>query len=279
MFFQHRVPRPPLDVFIESIWLCENDPRPHALERILPTGTAQLIVNLREDQIRGYDPERNMRCDTTAGTVLCGIQSKYTVIDTAEQEYVMGVVFRPGGTVPFVRAPAHEASDKDVPLDVLWGQGRVSTLRDRLLHAPRPDAKLDALENALAELCRPAAAHPAVAFALEIFGRRHCVSSMAAVTNAVGLSPKRFIERFKSDVGLTPKRYCRILRFQRAVSLAHRGKCVDWSRVALDCGYFDQAHFIHDFRAFAGLTPSGYQAARTEFQNHVKFLQSAIPAN
>lgn len=87
------------------------------------------------------------------------------------------------------------------------------------------------------------------------------------------MSSKRFIERFKEDVGVTPKRYCRIRRFQQAVTLAHQ-QPEDWSQVALDCGYFDQAHFIHDFRSFSGVTPTGYEANRTPFQNHVKFLQS-----
>ena len=77
---------------------------------------------------------------------------------------------------------------------------------------------------------------------------------------------------------MTPKRYCRIRRFQRALALANRGRHIDWARVALDCGYFDQAHFIHDFRSFAGLTPTEYQSARTSFQNHVKFLQSGEDA-
>ena len=76
------------------------------------------------------------------------------------------------------------------------------------------------------------------------------------------------------EVGLTPKHYCRIRRFQRAVTLANCGRHVDWPQVALDCGYFDQAHFINDFRSFSGLTPTRYLAARTPFQNHVKFLQS-----
>ena len=88
------------------------------------------------------------------------------------------------------------------------------------------------------------------------------------------MSPKRFIERFKIEVGLTPKRFCRIRRFQHAVTRVHGGHAVNWPAVALRAGYFDQAHFIHDFRSFAGLTPTGYQAARTPFQNHVKFLQS-----
>ena len=274
MRYRHRVPRPPLDAFIESIWVYQHDPRPHALERILPTGAPQLIVNLKEDQTRLYDPERPHRYVVTSGSVLSGVQSRFQVIDTSEQEYVAGVAFRPGGTVPFMAMPAHEASDADVPLEALWGRRRAMALRERLLESDSIDATLDALEAVLHEMWCPQRPHPAVNFALAAFDRAPLTTSIAAVTDAIGLSPKRFIERFKSEVGLTPKRYCRIRRFQRALALSGRGHDVDWTRVAMDCGYFDQAHFIHDFRSFAGLTPTGYQSARTSFQNHVKFLQS-----
>ena len=275
MTFSHRVPRPPLDAFIESIWLYRSDPRPHALERVLPTGAAQLIVNLKEDQTRLYDPKRPGRCVVTAGTVLVGVQSRYQVIDTSEQEFVAGVAFRPAGTVPFICVPAHETRDADVPLEALWGRRRTAALRERLLESDGPDAALDALETALLEVWTPPGLHPAVTFALTAFERAPLTRSVAAVTDAIGLSAKRFIERFKREVGMTPKRYCRIRRFQRAVAQANQESAVDWPQVALDCGYFDQAHFIHDFRSFAGITPTGYQAARTSFQNHVKFLQSA----
>jgi AraC-like DNA-binding protein len=274
MDYRYRAPRPPLDSFVEAIWLFHNDPRPHALERILPTGAAQLIVNLKEDETRLYNPECLHRCVTTAGSVLAGAQTRYQIIDTSEQEDVAGVVFRPGGTVPFVGVPAHEVSDADVPLDALWGRHHTALLRERLLEGATLDAKLDALEEELRAIWTPRAPHPAVSFALTTFDRAPATTTISAVADTIGLSAKRFIERFKIEVGMTPKRYCRIRRFQRAVTLANRGRNVDWTRVALDCGYFDQAHFIHDFRSFAGLTPTAYQAARTAFQNHVKFLQS-----
>ena len=204
-----RVPRPPLDSFVESIWVYQNDPRPHALERILPTGAAQLIVNLKEDQTRLYDPEFPHRWVATSGSVLSGVQSRFQVIDTSEQEYVAGVAFKPGGTVPFMRVPAHEASDADIPLEALWGAVVRPTLRERLLDGSSVDAKLDALEAALHEMWTPLGLHPAVTFALAAFDRVPTTTSIAAVTDAIGLSAKRFIERFKIEVGMTPKRYCR----------------------------------------------------------------------
>ena len=256
------------------MWVYRNDPQPLSLERILPTGAAQLIVNLKEDRTRTYDPERSCHAIDNAGTVLSGMHTRYQVIDTAEQEYVAGVVFRPAGLVPFMRIPALETHDMDVPVEALWGRSRTAILRERLLESETLDLKLDALEAILLEARTSCTLHPAVAFALAAFDRHPATTSIAAVTDAIGMSAKRFIERFKVEVGTTPKRYCRIRRFQRAVTLADRGPAVDWTRVALDCGYFDQSHFIHDFRSFAGLTPTEYDAARTSFRNHVKFLQS-----
>jgi len=278
MIFRQRVPRPPLDTFVAAIWLFRTDPRPLELERILPSGAPQLIVNLKEDETRIYDPDRRYRRVSTTGTILSGAHSRYRIIDTSEQEYVAGVAFKPGGAAAFMRTPADETRDMNVALEDLWGQRPAADLREQLLERATPDEQLDAIEEALQEMWAPSGLHPAVAFALNAFDCVPHVASIASVTNAIGLSAKRFIERFKAEVGLTPKRYCRVRRFQRALRLAHEGHAIDWTGVALDCGYFDQAHLIHDFRAFAGVSPTGYQAARTPFQNHVKFLQSDADA-
>src|SRR4051794_17260266 len=278
MLYLHRVPPPPLNASIDGIWYCRNTPGPHALERVLPSGTAQLIVNLKEDETRGYIIQSGQLCQTrSSGTVLTGVQTSYQLIDMAETEEVMGVVFRPGGLPAFFGVPAHESRDRDVPLDLLWG-ARAGELRESLLEAPDPTAKLDALERAVAERWRPCPAHPAVAFALAEIGASPCESKVAAITACVGLSAKRFIQHFTAAVGITPKRYCRIRRFQQVLAAAESGRRVDWTRISADCGYFDQSHFIHDFRQFSGLTPTGYEARRTQFRNHVKFLQSDMEA-
>jgi AraC-like DNA-binding protein len=273
MLYLDRVPSPPLDRFIASLWFCRSEPRPFALERVLPTGTAQLIINLKEDRTRMYDPQSGT-VRAGCGTVLSGISTRYGLIDTAEQECVAGVCFRPGGTIPFFSIPAYDLCDAGVPLELVWDRARANRLREQVLAAGSPAAALDALERAMANVWRGWAFDPAIEFALETFAGEPAVATIASVAGRIGLSSKRLVERFKTAVGVPPKRYCRILRFQRALACAERGRRADWTRIALDCGYFDQAHFIHDFRSFAGITPTAYDAGRTRFRNHVHFLQA-----
>jgi AraC-like DNA-binding protein len=275
MLFTQRRPAPPLDRWIECLWLCRSEPRPRALERVLPSGGSQLILNLAEDETRVYrDAGKGVLCERSPGSVLTGMSTRFHVIDTDEQAYVAGVVFRAGGTVPFVAPPAYELSDADVPLEFLWERSSVQRVRDQLLSAASPDAALDRLEATLKQVWREKAAHPAVQYALSTFRAHPSVARVCEVTDGIALSSKRFIERFKADVGVTPKRYCRLLRFQRVVTQAHQSAPTDWAGLALDCGYFDQAHLIHEFREFSGLTPTSYEVHRTAFQNHVTFLQS-----
>ena len=89
------------------------------------------------------------------------------------------------------------------------------------------------------------------------------------MTDSIGLSPRRFIEVFSQQVGLTPKRFCRVQRFQHVLRSIYTRDSVDWADLALTCGYFDQAHFIHDFRAFSGLSPTAYADQRGRHPNHV----------
>lgn len=267
-----RIPPPPLSDFVAMFWLYEGDPGPHARERILPKGTAQLVVNLGEDSIRVYDREDPERVESCRGAVVAGPASEYQVIDTAEQRCCVGIAFRPGGTFPFFQPPAAELRDANVPLDALWGR-RAFELRERLLEAETPEARLDVLERLLlAEAVRGLERHPAVDFALREFLAVPQARTIAEVTGQLGLSPRRFIEVFSEQVGLTPKLFCRVRRFQEVLRQIHLEKRPDWTEIALSCGYFDQAHFNRDFRAFSGLSPSAFLAHPREYLNHVPIL-------
>lgn len=264
----HHVPGPPLSEFVELLWLYEGYTQPHAFERLMPMGTMALVVNLDEDRSRVYDRERLELTGTLRGILLAGVYSEHTVIDTAEQRATLGVHFRPGGAFPFFGLPAGELQDTTLSLEDLWG-AEAATLRDRILEAAAPEDKFRIVEGALLARARGLSRHPAVAFAMRELRRQ----SVASVTGQIGYSQRHFIQLFRQEVGLTPKLFCRVQRFQQALRRidvpGSEPRRVDWTEIALSCGYCDQAHFIHDFRAFSGMSPSAYLERRTPHLNHV----------
>ena len=267
--FRKRAPGWPLCEFVEVLWYYEGPARPHAFERIMPDGSVEMVINLREDRLRVYERQAPKLAYTTRGCLISGPRSEYFVIDTQQQLATVGVHFKPGGAFPFLAMPATEIQDLQVSLDAIWGRA-ASDMREELLEAEGVDAKFDVLTRHLNRHARSLQRHPAVAYALAEFksGSR----SVGSVTEDIGLSPKRFIQVFQDEVGLKPKLFCRVRRFQQVLHAIGLGQEIDWADVAIDCGYFDQAHFIHDFRAFSGLNPSEYVARRTEHLNHVPLV-------
>lgn len=254
MDVRYRVPRAPLDAFVELIWLFDGAPRPWNQERLLPQGTVELVVDLEEPANDG---------------VVSGPHSRFFLLDTSRPQRLVGVHFKPGGAFPFMRPPMHELRNRVAALDSLWGSA-ARELRERVGNARTDEEIFHIVERTLlARASDRLQRHPAVGFALKEFTRVPHVRTIADVSRHIGLSQRRFIQVFAEEVGLTPKVFCRVRRFQAAVNRAHRHGHPNWTELAIDCGYFDQAHFIHDFEEFSGLTPSAWAAQRTEHVNHV----------
>ncbi len=263
------IPREPLSALVNCLWYSEGAPRTHSRERLLPNGEPAIIFNLRDDPIRIYDAQNLTRYTSYGHAVFSGARSNCFAIDTEQQERVAGIQFAPGGAFPFFRIPACEAENVSIGLQDLWRR-RTGEIREQLLAASSIESLLLNLERCLLEqLVRPPELHPAVGYALEQFRRSAHNGRVAAITEQIGLSPRRFIELFRQQTGLTPKVFCRVRRFQHALQAIHRKREIDWAQVALECGYYDQPHFIHDFQSFSGLTPSSYLAAATPHLNHV----------
>jgi AraC-like DNA-binding protein len=250
------IPSPPLADFVDLLWLVGAPAPAHGRERLLPTGTMQLVIDLRQTSSLHIP-------------LLCGPHSESFIIDAAPQTAIMGVHFKPGGAFPFFKVPAGELHNTRVSLDTFptW---RAAELQERLLEACTPVARFQTLERfLLARAVRPLARHPAVDFALKAFHDMSRAPSVSAVVDRTGWSQRRFIEVFRDEVGLTPKLFCRVVRFQQVLQRIHRRQQVNWANVAVACGYYDQAHFIHEFEAFSGLSPTTYLRDRGTHRNHV----------
>ncbi|WP_116952444.1 helix-turn-helix domain-containing protein [Jiangella endophytica] len=264
-----RRPRAELAPFVEHLWYLDQ-PLPPGRDRTLPTGAAQLVVNLAADRLNWYDGDDLSRPGGVGGAGLCAPLARPIGVDTADQAATAGVVFRPGGVVAFGDVPAAALTDPVTPLADLWGADG-GAVRERVLVAATPGERLDALERVLLARLR-AAGLPgpdgAVVYAVAALDRG---AAVGVVAERIGASASTLQRRFRAAVGLSPKQFGRVRRLQRVLRAVTTpgGPAPDWAEVAARHGYFDQAHLVNDFRALTGLTPGRYVPRSAAEHNHV----------
>ncbi len=252
-------PRPPLNSFVECFWTLEGDgPQPDgAAERILPDGCVELILNFGER----FSQHTNGRKNLQPHHFLVGQMSGPILISPNGTVRLLGIRFHPGGTSPFLRVPMNELTDRVTELASLS-----TDLERELLEACEGEPAITQVEAVLtARLIRGAHDSLPMKLAARIVSSAGLVSIDQLASDA-GISSRQLERRFMRDVGVGPKLLSRILRFQQVFRAVER---VDpaWASIAVECGYYDQAHLIRDFNQFAGQTPAvlfSQQSALTE---------------
>jgi AraC-like DNA-binding protein len=266
--FNFYKPKPPLSKFVDSFWLYEGRGAEPETERILPTGTLELAINLRQNELRFYDAERPEKCSRLSGAVVSGAHGRGFTPESAEETFIIGVHFKPGGAFPFLGLPAGDLADTHVDLETLWGPS-TGRLRERLCEARTSVERFQLLDEALlSRLCHGVEQHYAVSAALEMFGKNQVGLTVREAAKYLSLSQRRFIQVFKAEVGMTPKLFSRIQRFQQTRAFIQQNPAPDCAALALDLGYFDQSHFIREFLEFSGLSPTDYINRHKRFIEH-----------
>ncbi|MBI4903249.1 MAG: AraC family transcriptional regulator [Acidobacteria bacterium] len=253
-----RRPGLPLTPYVECIWHYESGAPLEGRDRVLPDGRFHLMLNL----------------DAGVAAV-AGLRSHHVVVDRARMFSVMGVVFRPGAARAFFAAPAVDFRDRAVRLDLVWGLESEAQLLDQLREARAAEARLRIVESALIERMqrfgqKHLEIHPGLHYALQTFQSAHEMRTVAEVSREIGWSRRWFSHAFAEHVGMTPKRYCRLVRFQHLVRQVASQESVDWADLALAGGFCDQAHLIHEFRAFSGFSPECFLTCERPYRNHVR---------
>jgi AraC-like DNA-binding protein len=267
VIYVERAPTAPLNECVRMLWYTQAPQVAHSRERVLPSGCVQVILNLARDFLLACAEDG--RCISLKPSLVVGARPAYEIVDSSDMAELIGVVFHPGGFAPFCSDPVDVFSSRSISLEDVWGRCARS-LRDQLRETPGVHAKLDILEtfllsNFAARLCRNQMAD----FAIRRFAQRLTMPPVKEVARETGWSERHFSQVFREQVGLAPKTWCRIQRFQRAVRQLHAGADISWASLALNCGYYDQSHFANEFRAFSGIDMTSYSAARTRWANHV----------
>ncbi|MFC3131899.1 helix-turn-helix domain-containing protein [Microbaculum marinum] len=250
-------PAAALQPFVVEYQGYRETPGPPVRRREMPNGNVTVIINFGADWLIGDAdaPGRLEPFSSFAG----GVYDRYAVSESTGGAYCMQVDFTPIGAGLFFRAPMRDLTGRVYGLgDVMGASG--DRLTGRLHDAPDWAARFSILEAEIADRILPVASGTY----LPAFVWRRIVSAAGDVrigelAAECGISRKHLNVRFRDAVGVAPKTYARVCRFQRAAwLLAQPGEPV-WTHVALDCGYYDQAHFIRDFRRLSGYTPGEFR--------------------
>lgn len=189
---------------------------------------------------------------------------------------MLGVHFKPGGAARLLGVPPGNLANDHVGLTDLWGP-TAAELCERLCAAPSLQRRIQLLEQALIARL-PDRPYRRAAVSVGLAELDHPGIEVGHVAAELGLSRRRFIEVFTEDVGMTPKRYSMVRRFQRALARALQSPSPAWVQIALDCGYFDQAHLCRDWAEFTGMSPVEYLALRAirVKDNHVALQDAEV---
>jgi AraC-like DNA-binding protein len=241
---------------VERYWLLEGEAAEIAAEPIPPDGRAEIIVHAAAPFAEVLPGGRRRAQDRAlfAGQITKAV----TVVPTGFSR-LAGARLSPHGAYALFGVPQDQFTDRIVPMADI--DAALAAALHELVATADVDALVPGLDRAIA--ARPPAhaleevvVAPAVAIA---FARRGLVpvSDLAAAT---GLGARQFERRFQREVGLTPKRFLRILRFQEVLSALRFGSddAPRWADVAAAHGFYDQAHFIRDFRSFVGTSPAAW---------------------
>jgi AraC-like DNA-binding protein len=262
-----RTPAPPLDRFVRMLWYIDAANLPVRRERILPQGCVHVVINLDRDF--NWECSDEARIGRLPASLVVGARSVYEIVDTSDMAHMAGMLFQPGGFASFAGDGVDRFSNGNFCLTDIWGRAGRS-LRESLLEAGDGPTVLDSIEEFLLNRFAPKlCANPMIDYALRRFTENPAVASVRDVAREMGRSERYLSQVFRESVGLTPKAWCRVQRFQRVVRQLHAGVDVPWAELAIDCGYYDQSHFANEFRAFSGIDASTYSARRTQWANHI----------
>lgn len=255
-------PVAPLSKYIDCFWYVETQV-PYTRERILPMPTIELMINFGAPHLT-FDIHNRTHATVRKQGWVAGLHTHYILNQPLAETRILGVRFRPGGAYPFLRVPLVELRNQVVDLDLLWGADG-ERLRQRLAALPNLATRCRYLEQFLLKKLTDDIPHRGmIRQVTQELAAPSKSRSIRQISEIVGVSQKHLINRFKITVGLTPKQFARVTRLQTVLQRLDPAKAIDWGTLAHQCWYYDQAHFVHEFQRFAGLTPSAYLAQRRQ---------------
>ncbi len=269
MIHRHYIPKAPLNEFI-ACFIYYRDYNPvHSIDRFLPDGNVNLVIDLTDYPKYIYDNHTLTEIQSCRRVWFSGIRNKFITIPSGRDSEMLLIYFRKGKSYPFANAPVSAFTDHVVDGEQVLTP-EILRMREQLQEMVDINQKFLCVEEFLLNMFRNRLqVNPFVDYAVgQILQSPHS-AVIKDITNKVGFSQKHMIDMFRQHVGMTPKSFLKVMRFQKAIREIEQNRQVTWARIAYESGYYDQAHFINDFKTFSGFTPSQYLTRHSDSVNYV----------
>ena len=252
--------------YIKRYWAIENvlDKDEICVQRIIPTGLTELLLY--------FTPRPKVLTNNkflSDNVALYGHQNDFYDMEMNDDLSVFSIVFQPQGLKQFFKFPLHEIFNQNVPLQYLIGQsGR--DLEEKMGEATTFHQRVNIAETYLFHLLKANFddfEFRRINHIIDLIKKTHgnintCtlyeVQSINQMASAACLCRKQFERIFAEHIGISPKQYLKIIRFQFAIFQKQKNVNMSMLDLSYECGYYDQSHFINDFKSFCGLTPKQY---------------------
>ena len=254
------LPHPSLRPYVRRYVGGSEETHQPLCRRELPTEIAPVVINFGAP-FRMFDPAHPSK-SVDLRSFATGAFDTYVLVEATGPYSCVQIDFTVLGARVFLQQPLQPLANREVPLDTVLGS-EAARLEDELVAARTWAARFDILDRViLARIAQTIVVPERVAYAWHRLVASDGQTSIGVLARETGWSHKHFIAQFTEQLGIAPKAMARVLRFGRAAELlkvSDRGRFAD---IAYACGYYDQAHFTRDFRAFAGVTPSELLSSR-----------------
>lgn len=254
MRFETIQPSKELSRFVKHYWILESIPTSSYVHRIIPNGLTELIFYLSsKPKIIKNDKK------LSDNILVNGQRDSYFDIEISEKLSLFSVYFLPHGLSMFLDLPMNEVFNQSIPLRFLF-RNDVAQLEDEMLKAKTTIEKVTIMERFLMKkLClKKEYEYKRMTHGIDIINRSKGIIKIKELASELCLSRRQFERTFLSSIGLSPKQFLKIVRFQNAIQNKKEHSNTSLTRLAVNCGYYDQSHMIEDFQYFSGLSPKKY---------------------
>jgi AraC-like DNA-binding protein len=263
MDYQIYTPSAELQPFVKCYWTLDH-PGDETLtkQRVVPDGCMEMIFH-HGDLYRQYFEDGTSVLQPRS--FVFGQITTYLEIAPTGNSGIIAARFLPEGLAPFLSIPVSALEGKAVDMYTLFGE-KGKTLEEEILNARDTKQRLQLIESFLLSLLeQPQTIDTITKACVEAIIQSQGQLGMTELADQVNINRRNMERRFASVIGISPKQLSKVVRLQATLRMLEQKKFSSLTSLAYENGYYDQAHFIKDFREFTGMSPKSFYVENLKF--------------